>query len=70
MMEDELQHKHHEKKKLKKDIEALSIQFKSCPNVLIFSVLLCKINIAVRSRSNAFTKRHDKKLFNVHKQKH
>ena len=50
-MEDELQRKHHEKKKLKKDIKALSIQMKSCLNVFIYSVLPHKINIAVRSRS-------------------
>ena len=46
-MEDEWQRKHYEKRKLKKDIKVLSIQFKSCLNVLIYSVLLHKINIAV-----------------------
>ena len=64
-----MQCKHHEKKKLKKDIKALSIQLKSCSNNLIYSVLLHKFNIAVRSRSNAVSKRHVKKLFNLRKQK-
>ena len=68
-MEDELQGKHHEKKNLKKDIKAPSIQLKSCLNVLIYSVLFHKINIAVRSRSDAVSKIHDKKLFNLRKQK-
>ena len=63
-MEDELQRKHHEKKKLKKDIKALSIQMKSCLNVFIYSVLPHKINIAVR-----IGQRHEKKLFNLRKQK-
>ena len=56
IMEDELQGKHHEKKNLKKDIKAPSIQLKSFLNVLIYSVLFHKINIAVRSRSNAVSK--------------
>ena len=34
-MEDELQRKHVEKEKLKKDIKVLSLQLRSCLNVLI-----------------------------------
>lgn len=68
-MEDEWQRKHYEKRKLKKDIKTLSIQFKSCLNVLIYSVLLHKINIAVRSSSNTVSKRYDNKHFNLCKQK-
>ena len=47
VMEDKLQSKQNEKKKLRKDITAVSIQLKFCINVLIYSVLLHKINIAV-----------------------
>ena len=39
-------------------------------NTLIYSTLIHKINIAVRSRSNAVSKRHDKKLFNLRKQEY
>lgn len=46
-MEDELRRKQQEKKKLKKDIKTLSIQLKSCLNVLINSVLPHKIKIVV-----------------------
>ena len=53
-MEDELKRKHHEKKKLKKDVKALNIELKSCLNILIYSTLLHKINIVVTSKSNAF----------------
>ena len=69
IMEDELQGKHHKKKSLKKDIKAPSIQLKSFLNVLIYSVFFHKINIAVRSSSNAVSKIHDQKLFNLRKQK-
>ena len=69
-MEDELQHNHHEKKELKKDIKAVSIPLKSYLNVLIYSTLGHKNNnIAVRSRSNPVSKRHNKKEFNLRKQK-
>ena len=47
IMEDELRRKQPEKKKLKKDIKTLSIQLKSCLNVLINSVLPHKIKIVV-----------------------
>ena len=47
LMEDKLQCKQNEKKKLRIDIKAVSIQLKFCFNVLTYSVLLHKINIAV-----------------------
>ena len=55
-MEDVLQRKHHDKKKLNKVIKALTILLEYCLNVLIYSVLLHKINIAVRRRSNTLVK--------------
>lgn len=51
-MDQELQRKHHENNDIKKNIKGLSIQLKSCLNLYIFSVLLYKNSIAVRSRSN------------------
>ena len=69
IMEDELQRTNHEKKKLKKDINALSIQLKSCVNVLIYSVLFYKISFAYRSRLHPLSKRHDEKLFNLRREK-
>ena len=68
VMEDKLQCKQNEKKKLRKDITAVSIQLKFCINVLIYSVLLHKINIAVWSRLNVISKTHDKTLFTLCKQ--
>ena len=47
VMEDKLQCKQNEKKKLRKDIKVVSIQLKFCFNVLIYSFLIHKINIAV-----------------------
>ena len=57
------------KEETKETFKTLSIQLKSCVNVLINSVLPHKSNIAVKSRPHACSKRHDKKLFNVRKQK-
>ena len=51
-MDQELQRKHHENNDIKKNIKGLSIQLKSCLNLYIFSVLLYKNSIAVRSSSN------------------
>ena len=55
-MEDELQGKHHEKKNLKKDIKAPSIQLKSCFNVLIYSVLFHKINTLLEAGQTPLVK--------------
>ena len=56
IMEDELQGKHHEKKNLKKDIKAPSIQLKSCLNVLIYSVLFHKINTLLEAGQTPLVK--------------
>ena len=56
IMEDELQGKHHEKKNLKKDIKAPSIQLKSCLSVLIYSVLFHKINTLLEAGQTPLVK--------------
>ena len=43
-MEDEMQSKHLEKKKLRKQIRSVSIQSKSCVIILLYTILLQKIN--------------------------
>ena len=67
-MEDELQCKYREKIKYKKNIGGLSVQLKSCLNVLIYSVLLHKMNITFRNRLYAVSKRPNEKFFNLGKQ--
>ena len=67
ILEDELQHKHREKKRLKSEIRKISIQLKLSLSLLIYSTLLRKINIAVKSISIAISFKHKKKLMNLRK---
>ena len=66
-MEHELERKHHEKKQLKKEIKSISIQLKMSLSMIIYSVLLNKINIAIRSRMKVIKLRHHKKICNLGK---
>ena len=50
ILEDELQHKHQQKKRLKSEIRKISIQLKLSSSLLVYNALLHKINIAVKSR--------------------
>ena len=67
IMEHELERKHHEKKQLKKEIKSISIQLKMSLSMIIYSVLLNKINIAIRSRMKVIKLRHNKKICNLRK---
>ena len=57
-MRDEMQRKHLEKKKLRKEIRSVSIQLKSCLTILLYNVLPQRINMVVRSRKKAINLRH------------
>ena len=46
----ELESKHHEKKLLRKKIKSLSIQLKMSVSLMVYSVLLNRINITIKSR--------------------
>ena len=63
----ELQHKHREKKRLKSEIRKVSIHLRLSLNLLVYSTLLHKINIAVKSRSIAISFKDKKKLMNLRK---
>ena len=67
IMEHELERKHHEKKQLKKEIKSISIQLKMPLSMIIYSVLLNKINIDIRSRMKVIKLRHNKKICNLRK---
>ena len=62
IVESEMQVKHQEKKKLKQEIKALSTQLKIALSMLVYTTLLHRINIAVKSRIKSIAKRHEKKL--------
>ena len=57
-----MQVKHQEKKKLKQEIKTLSTQLKIALSMLVYTTLLHRINIAVKSRIKSIAKRHEKKL--------
>ena len=65
VMESEMENKHHEKKKLKKDIVLISNQLKTGLRVLLYNALLHQVNIAVGSRYKVISIRHQKKIVNL-----
>ena len=67
IMEHELESKHHEKKLLK-EIKSLSIQLKISLSLMVYSVLLNRINIAIKSRVKVIKLRHNKMICNLCKQ--
>ena len=60
ILEDELQHKYRQKKKVNSDIKTISIQLKLSLSLLAYNPSLQKINVAVKSRSNAISFKHKK----------
>ena len=69
-MEDKIQRKHLEKKKRRKEIVSVSIQLKLCLTILVYTVLLERINMVVRSRRKAINLRHQKKLLDLRKRQY
>ena len=67
VMVTELQNKHHERRKLKKDIIKTTSKLKSSLSFIMYSTLLHQMNIAVKGKSRAITFRHKKKLLNLRK---
>ena len=61
-MENKLQYKHTEKKKIKKEILQLDKKLRFCLNIVTYHTLLHQIYIAVKSRLKAISKRNAEKL--------
>ena len=62
VMESEMQNKHYEKKKLRKQVIAIANQIKRALGLFLFNALVYQIEIAVKSRSKAIRCGHDKKM--------
>ena len=62
MMERELQNKHREKRKLRKDILSINGLLSTSLSVIVYNALLHQINKAVKSRIKVIKLRHEKKL--------
>ena len=57
-METELENKHHEKRKLRKEIRSIGMKLKSTFGFILFKALLHQVNIAIKSRQKAVICRH------------
>ena len=62
IMESEMENKHDEKKKLKKEIVAISNQLKGVLGLILYNALVHKIELTVKSRFKSISFRHQKKL--------
>ena len=65
IMQTELENKHHEKRKLRKDIRSLGIRLKSTLGLILFNALLHQLNIAIKSRKKSVIYRHQKKFSRI-----
>ena len=61
-METEFKNKNRQKKQLKKDIKPVGAELKSVIAVILYTSLICQINIPVSSRRVAIAVRHKKKI--------
>ena len=61
VMETELQNKHQQKKKIKKEISSISFQLKNILGLYVYHAMFHHINIAVKSRRKSIRMRHGKK---------
>ena len=67
-MNTELENKHSENRKLPKEIKKICIELKRNFSLIILNTVLHQIRVAVKSRLKNISKRHENKLFNLHKQ--
>ena len=65
VMKTELQNKHREKRKLRKNIRSINVLLSTSLSVIVYNALLHQINIAVKSRIKVIKFRHGKKLHNL-----
>ena len=65
LKETELQNKHREKRKLRKDIRSINMLISTSLSVIVYNALLHQINIAVKSRIKVIKLRHGRKLHNL-----
>ena len=62
IMESEMENKHDEKKKLKKEIVTISNQLKGVLGLILYNALVHKIELTVKSSFKSISFRHQKKL--------
>ena len=67
-MDTELENKHSEKYKLKKEIKKICVELTRSLSLIILNTVVHQMCVVVESWLKNSSKRHDKKLFNLHKQ--
>ena len=67
-MDTELENKHSEKYKLKKEIKKICVELTRSLSLIILNTVVHQMCVVVESWLKNSGKRHDKKLFNLHKQ--
>ena len=65
IMQTKLDNKHHEKRKLRKEIRSVGIKLKSTLGLICFNALLHQLNIAIKSRQKSVIYRHQEKLYTL-----
>ena len=68
IMNAELQNKHIQKRKLKKEIKKICTELKRTVSLIILNTCFHQINIALKSKLKEITKRHVTKLINLRRQ--
>ena len=64
-MDNELQNKHIQNRKLKKEIKKICTELKRTVSLIILNTCFHEINIALKSKLKKITKRYDTKLINI-----
>ena len=67
VIESQIQSKHHEKKKLKKELRILNNQLKTSLNIMLYNTLMDQVNIAIKSPFKSIRLRHNKRLIKFRK---
>ena len=67
-MDTELQDKHYQIRKIRKEIRSIAISLKSSLGLILFNAVIHQLEVAIRSRLAAIRKKHEKKLFNLRRQ--
>ena len=68
MMETEMKHKHREKRKKRREIVKLSMDLKDLPELILFSVVMYRLDRSLKLKSNVVSQCHIKKLSELHNQ--
>ena len=68
VMETEMQNKHFEKKKIKKNMKRIGIQFNHSLGLILYKALIDQINKAVNSRLKVISLHHNNKLIRLREQ--